>query len=142
MIGIVAVVLVVVLGGMYVMKVPPFAPSMEEGAQFEQSTDGTGGFGTDTSGEAMETPQDVMTANTVEIQDYAFNPPNLTVKAGTTVTFVNKDAVGHSATADDGSFDTGVMIQNESGTVTFDTPGTFGYHCTPHPNMKGTVIVE
>lgn len=140
MIGIVAVVLFLVLGGMYVMKVPPFAPAEEEVPTIQSGPESTSPAIT---GDAMETPGNVvMTADTVEIADYAFNPPNLTVKAGTTVTFVNKDAVGHSATADDESFDTGVMIQNESGTVTFDEPGTYTYHCTPHPNMKGAVVVE
>ncbi|MBI2012195.1 cupredoxin family copper-binding protein [Candidatus Daviesbacteria bacterium] len=78
----------------------------------------------------------------VEISNFTFVPKTITVKVGTTVTFTNKDSVGHSATADDGSFDTGVLSQNESGSVTFSKAGTFAYHCTPHPNMQATVVVE
>lgn len=85
---------------------------------------------------------DESTQNTIEIANFAFAPVILTVKVGTTVTWLNKDLTGHSATADDGSFDTGILSQNESAEVTFDTPGTYAYHCTPHPNMQATIIVE
>ena len=40
------------------------------------------------------------------------------------------------------SFDSGVLSQNESTTLTFDKPGTYAYHCNPHPNMKFTVTVK
>ena len=79
--------------------------------------------------------------NAVTIKGFAFNPETITVKKGTTVTWTNEDAAGHTATADDGTFDTGLIAKGESGSVTFDTVGTFSYHCTPHPNMKGTVVV-
>lgn len=78
----------------------------------------------------------------VEIKNFAFGPKTITVKKGATVTFTNKDAVGHSATADGGGFDTGILGQNESGDVTFNKVGSFTYHCTPHPYMKATVVVE
>ena len=78
---------------------------------------------------------------TVTITDFAFAPTTLTVPAGTEVLFSNQDTVGHTATADDGSFDeqlnTGV-----GQTVTFDTPGTFPYHCAIHPQMTAEIIVE
>lgn len=81
---------------------------------------------------------------TIEIKDFKHSPATLTVKAGQTVTVVNKDITGHSVTSDkSGMFDTGVLGQNE--TATFQAPttaGTYGYHCTPHPNMKATLIVE
>lgn len=84
----------------------------------------------------------VMAKNSVEIKDFSYSPQTITVKVGDSVTWTNKDVAGHSATADDGSFDTGVLAQGESGVVTFDTAGTFAYHCTPHPNITGTAIVE
>jgi plastocyanin len=77
----------------------------------------------------------------VEIKSFAFNPASITVPAGTTVTWTNQDLAPHTATADDGSFDTGRLEQGQSGTVTFDKPGTYTYTCTFHPNMKGTVVV-
>lgn len=78
----------------------------------------------------------------VVIQNYSYNPTNLVVKVGETVTWVNQDSVAHTATANDGSFDTGLISQNQSASVTFNTKGTFSYHCIPHPQMTGTIIVE
>ena len=83
-----------------------------------------------------------VSANTVTIENFAFSPASLTVKVGDTVTFVNKDTTGHSATADDGSFDTGVFSSGGSEKVTLTKAGTFTYHCTAHPSMKGTIVVE
>ena len=82
-------------------------------------------------------------ATTVELKDFAFNPKTVTVKAGSSVKFTNKDLVGHSVTSDDKKFDdSGILNQGESSTVTFQTAGTYSFHCTPHPNMKMTVVVE
>lgn len=78
----------------------------------------------------------------VTIVDFAFDPAELRVAAGTTVTWTNRDSVPHTATADDGSFDTGTIDGGASGSHTFDAPGTFAYICTFHPNMTGTVIVS
>lgn len=77
----------------------------------------------------------------VTIQNYAFTPETITVKKGTTVTWTNSDTVEHSVTADDGSFDTGLIATGKTGTHTFDKTGTFRYHCTPHPSMKAKVVV-
>lgn len=78
----------------------------------------------------------------ITIENYSYSPANLVIKVGETVTWNNKDSVAHTATSDDGVFDTGLIGQNETATVTFDTPGTFSYHCTPHPQMQATIIVE
>ena len=78
----------------------------------------------------------------VRISDYEFTPPDITVQQGDEVTWVNEGPSSHSATADDGSFDTGVFPEGESRSVTFEDVGTFTYICTPHPDMEGTVIVE
>ncbi|HZG56638.1 cupredoxin family copper-binding protein [Paenibacillus sp.] len=78
----------------------------------------------------------------VEIVDFAFSPERLEIQAGDTVVFVNKDAVGHTATADDGSFDTGMLKQDEKSSVVFDKAGEFSYICTPHPGMKAVIVVK
>lgn len=78
----------------------------------------------------------------VTIADFAFGPETLEITAGTTVTFTNNDSASHTATADDGSFDTGAIAQGESATVTFDTPGTYTYVCSFHPAMTGTIVVS
>jgi plastocyanin len=79
--------------------------------------------------------------STVTIQDFAFGPAELSVAAGTTVTFVNNDTTAHTATADDGSWDTGTIEPGASATVTLDAAGTFAYHCQFHPNMTATITV-
>ena len=78
----------------------------------------------------------------VDIEGFAFAPATVTVTVGDTVTWTNRDSAAHTATADDDSFDTGNLGQGASGTVTFDTAGTFAYHCSIHTNMTGSVVVE
>lgn len=72
----------------------------------------------------------------------AFDPQTVTVPVGGSVTWVNEDSVSHNAVADDGSWKTEIFGKGGSVTLTFDTPGTYTYTCTLHPNMTGTVIVE
>jgi len=77
---------------------------------------------------------------TVRIQDFAYRPATTRVKAGTRVTFSNKDGVPHTATAK--GFNTGTISAGSSKGVTLKRKGTFHYHCTIHPDMHGKVIVE
>ncbi len=77
---------------------------------------------------------------TVTMQDFEFVPKELTVATGTTVTWVNKGTKRHSATADDGSFDTGLFSPGESKSVKFDKPGTFQYYCQLHGDKGGTAM--
>lgn len=79
--------------------------------------------------------------HTVEIVDFAYAPAEITITVGDTVSWTNRDAVPHTATATDGSWDTGLLDQDESGSITFTAPGTYDYLCTPHPTMTGRVIV-
>nr|MBA3263744.1 cupredoxin domain-containing protein [Thermoleophilaceae bacterium] len=78
----------------------------------------------------------------VTISDFQFSPSSVTVNVGDTVTWTNDGPTPHSATANDGSFDTGIMDAGQSGAHTFNQAGTFSYICTPHPNMQGTVVVQ
>jgi plastocyanin len=77
----------------------------------------------------------------VSIVDFAFDSPSITVEAGSTVTWTNVGNANHTVTADDGTFDSGTLGSGESFSFTFATPGTYGYHCTIHPNMTAQVIV-
>ncbi len=77
----------------------------------------------------------------VEIVDFAFDPAEVRIAAGTTVTWTNRDSVPHTATADDGSFDTGAIDGGASASHTFDAPGTFSYVCAFHPSMTGSITV-
>jgi plastocyanin len=78
----------------------------------------------------------------VTIQDFAFGPPSLSVAAGTTVTWTNADGAAHTATADDGSFDSSSIAPGATFSQAFETAGTFAYHCSIHPNMTATIQVD
>ena len=80
-------------------------------------------------------------AVTVDIAEFKFEPEALTVQAGTKVTWLNRDAAPHTATAKD-DFDTGTLRKGERKTLTLKTAGTFAYVCEIHPFMTGTVIVR
>jgi plastocyanin len=79
---------------------------------------------------------------TVSIQDFFFEPDQLTVAPGTTVTWVNDGQTPHTSTADDGTWDSGTLQPGESFSFTFDEPGTYSYLCEIHPEMTGTVDVS
>lgn len=101
------------------------------------------GLGDGNSGDADQTP--LITderAVTVTIKDLAFSPADLTVDAGTAVTWTNEDSTIHDATDREGAWNTEVLSQNDSETITFDTPGSFEYYCTIHPWMEGTITVR
>src|SRR5918994_4917716 len=80
------------------------------------------------------------TTHAVDIVDFAFSPAILTISAGDTVTWTNRDAVAHTATGD--GFDSGDLAQGGSYSVTFAAPGTYDYLCTPHPTMTGRIVVQ
>lgn len=82
------------------------------------------------------------TTHLVEIEDFAFAPATLTITAGDTVTWTNLDAIAHTATSTSGAFDSGLLDQGESWSMTFTTPGTYDYLCTPHPSMTGRIVVQ
>ncbi len=78
----------------------------------------------------------------VTIQNFAYSPADITVQKGTTVTWTNLDSVQHTVTSDTGLFDSGRLSQDQTWSYTFNNAGTFSYHCTIHPYMKGTVTVQ
>ena len=89
------------------------------------------------------------TEDTVIIKNSAFNPSTLTVKAGTTVTWVNEDSTTHQIISDSEPAENYLpglfsleMTEGQNCKYTFKKVGTFGYHCNIHPEMKGTIVVE
>lgn len=76
----------------------------------------------------------------VTIKNFRFQPAQLSVHPGETIEFKNEDIFAHSVTADDGSFDSGLIQPGSSWTLTVAKAGTIAYHCTPHPNMKATLV--
>ena len=97
-------------------------------------------------GRAGSSPQTPVVADqrqvTVEIRDFEYFPRDLTVAAGAEVTWLNRDAAPHTATDKASGWDTGLLNENESAVLTFDTPGSYSYFCTVHPDMKATLTVR
>lgn len=81
----------------------------------------------------------------VNIQNSQFVPQSIQVAAGSTVTWVNNDSITHTATADDLNalevWDSGSIASGQSFSRTFTKPGTYFYHCSIHPGMKGIIQV-
>jgi plastocyanin len=77
----------------------------------------------------------------VNIKDFAFNPGNLSVKAGTTVTWTNSDSTTHKIKSGDGSFNSDNLGNGATFEHKFAAAGTFAYICGIHPSMKGTITV-
>jgi len=82
----------------------------------------------------------------VAIANHSFNPTDVTIRSGTTVQWVNMDHVDHTVTfgghdeqASGG--DSGLMGHMAKFSYTFTEPGTYEYHCDPHPYMTGTIVV-
>ncbi|OBB95189.1 amidase [Mycobacterium sp. 852002-40037_SCH5390672] len=91
---------------------------------------------------AMSTaPAAPVHGNQVAIDGFAFEPASVTVAAGTTVTWTNRDEEPHTVAASDGSFHSPGMGTGATFAHTFSTAGTFDYVCSIHPMMRGTVVV-
>ena len=78
----------------------------------------------------------------IKISNFTFDPPVLTVKAGTTVTWVNSDDIPHLVAEKDGKFRSSALDTDEKFSQTFKTPGTVEYFCVIHPHMTGKIVVE
>ena len=79
--------------------------------------------------------------SSVAIQDFDFKPAAITVLAGTTVTWTNKDVEQHTVTARDKSFNSDAIAGDKTFSVTSDKAGSYEYFCQIHPHMVGTVVV-
>jgi len=95
----------------------------------------------DTSQVALMAPEETLT---VEIlNSWVFQPHSLQIPAGATVTWVNHSDMAHTVTGDDLAFDdSGLIEPGGSFRQTFDEPGTYRYHCGPHPEMTGVIVVR
>src|SRR4051812_139761 len=78
----------------------------------------------------------------VTIDNFTFNPQRLTVTAGSTVTWTNKDDIPHAIAASGAQFRSKALDTDDDYSFTFTTPGTYQYFCSLHPHMTGTIVVE
>jgi plastocyanin len=105
---------------------------------FGCSKDSSNPYGTTTSTQSPPPSQ----SSTIVMMNLAFDPGTLTVSKGTAVTWQNNDGVTHTSTSDNGVWDTGNISPGASKNVTFSNAGTFKYHCSIHPGMTGTIVVQ
>ena len=77
----------------------------------------------------------------VEIKNFSFEPSRVEVRVGDTVEWVNRDLTPHTATADNKSWDTGLLKDEATSRLVMTKPGVNAYHCAYHPNMTGVITV-
>jgi len=80
--------------------------------------------------------------STVKIANFTFDPPQITVKAGTTVVWTNDDDIPHTVTSTTQAFKSSALDTHDKFSFTFTTPGTYKYFCALHPHMTATIVVE
>ncbi len=78
----------------------------------------------------------------VAVQDFLFRPGRIEIAVGTTIMWTNAGEVVHTVTAEDASFDSGPIGPGERRALTFSSAGSFPFHCTPHPFMRGVIVVR
>lgn len=110
------------------------APATTEETTEAEDTTEAGGAVPPPSGEAAR-------AEKVKIVEFTYQPDPVEVRVGGKVVWQNEDSAPHTATADDGSFDTGTIEQGKLGSETFKEAGSYPYFCEIHPDMRGTVEV-
>lgn len=87
-------------------------------------------------------PNPTPNAETITIQNLAFTPSTITIKVGDTITWTNKDSMAHTVTSDSGTeLNSNTLSTGQTYSHTFNTVGTYNYHCSIHLSMKATVIV-
>ena len=83
-----------------------------------------------------------VSSNAVSMVNMSFSPANLSITAGTTVTWTNNDAMTHTVTSDGGIFDSGNITSGKTYSQVFTKAGSYPYHCTIHAGMTGTITVK
>ncbi|MDP8984633.1 MAG: cupredoxin domain-containing protein [Pseudomonadota bacterium] len=78
----------------------------------------------------------------IVVKDFMFMPMTITIKAGSSVIWANKDDEPHTIMSDTGLFRSGAIDTDETFTFKFDHQGTYRYTCSIHPRMVGTIVVE
>jgi plastocyanin len=76
------------------------------------------------------------------MKNLAFDPATVTIKAGESVTWTNQDSMNHTVVGDNGEFKSSELANGATFSFKFDKAGTYAYHCSIHPSMKATVVVQ
>lgn len=117
------------------------APAGQESGTAEATEGETGSEDGETTSSEPAPSGEASKSEKVQIVEFTYEPDPVVVQAGGKVTWQNEDTAPHTATADDGSFDTDTIDKGKLGSATFKEAGTFTYFCEIHPTMHGTVEV-
>ncbi len=91
-------------------------------------------------GRSVDAPEAVTPE--VKIDNFSFGPTTITVAAGTTVTWVNRDDIPHTVVSSDSVFKSKALDTDEKFSYTFSKAGTYSYFCSLHPKMTGQIVVQ
>ncbi len=94
-----------------------------------------GGVGRSVDAQQAATPE-------VKIDNFSFGPATITVAAGTTVTWINRDDIPHTVVSSDSVFKSKALDTDEKFSYTFSKAGTYSYFCSLHPKMTGQIVVR
>ena len=87
-------------------------------------------------------PTEVVSGPHVDIDNFTFSPKTLTVTVGMTVTWINQDDIPHRVASDDNVFASDALDTGDRYSYRFTAPGTYRYHCSIHPKMTATIVVQ
>ncbi len=138
----IALIIIIIVGAFYFLKTPS---QQEMNTNTQDNTPQDNSQTHETNTQENSQPQIVTTPSKTDvmISGYSFSTSPITINAGTSVVWTNKDSTPHTVTSDSGSeLSSGSLSRDASYAHTFSTPGTYKYHCTFHPGMKGTIIVQ
>lgn len=145
LIGIVAVAVVLGVGGFIVMNKDDSESSQSTNSPSQsQQTENMPDMNTSSTEQSTADGSAAKETSNIVMSNLAFSPSKITVKKGTTVTWTNNDDVQHDINPDEPTQEfkkSALFGKGGTYSVKFDTAGTYSYHCTPHPFMKGTIEV-
>ncbi len=135
---VIAVIIIIIIGVVVAHNNAPAQESQITPAQVNGNVSSRGS-NPQTTPAADDKQEEVV----IHIQNYAYTPATLTVKAGTKIVWINEDAAPHTVTSDTGkALDSGNIQSGGMFTAVMSDPGTYTYHCEVHPPMKGKIIVQ
>jgi plastocyanin len=142
LVAIIVIVVIVAVGGV-VVAMNHNSDSGKSSTTSASTSSSMSGMDSSSMNSSSGSANTATATDSVTIDNFAFSPANITVKKGTSVTWTNKDSTTHTVTETDGKTgpDSGDLATGKSYSFTFNTVGTFKYHCSIHSDMTGTVTV-
>jgi len=137
-----AIVIAIVAIGGIALGISMMHKDGKKNTQTSSTPNSSGSSNMNSMNSASSGSSTAVATDKVSIADFAFSPASITVKKGTTVTWTNNDSTAHTVTGDDNTaIDSGTLNKGDTYTFTFNTAGTFAYHCAFHSSMTASVTV-